>query len=121
MHEQSLVRSLLAQVRQAASSAAGVVEQVVVAIGPLSGVEPLLVAGAFDLLTQGTELADARLVIEETPLSLLCRDCGEEFETDEIDFACPRCGSRCTRVVSGEHVILRSIVVCVPQPEEIAP
>ncbi|HUE69702.1 MAG TPA: hydrogenase maturation nickel metallochaperone HypA [Pirellulaceae bacterium] len=120
MHEQSLVRDLLAQVRETAASSAGQVEEVLVAIGPLSGVEPLLVASAFEQLTQGTEMAGARLVIEETPLRLACRDCGAEFETGDIDFACPRCRSCRTRVVAGEHVILRSLVVCEPQSEEIA-
>ena len=61
MHEQSLVRALLSQVREAClplpSSDA---EEVVVSIGPLAGVEPLLVESAFELLKCESDLAAAR-------------------------------------------------------------
>jgi hydrogenase nickel incorporation protein HypA/HybF len=112
MHESSLVRCLLEQVRQACEPAPlAEIEEVVVSIGPLAGVEPLLVASAFDFVTRDTCLKQARLRIECVPLGLVCESCGSEWERDEIDFACPTCSSNRTRVLSGEGMILRHIVL----------
>ena len=65
MHEVSLVRSLLEQVDRVVTSQGGrAAVEVCVEIGPLSGVEPLLVKEAF------TQLAgDGTLIIDEVPLT----------------------------------------------------
>lgn len=122
MHEQSLVRALLSQVREACYPLpASVAEEIVVAIGPLAGVEPLLVASAFELLTRDSDLAAARLTIEQTPLGLTCNACGSEFERSELAFDCPSCGTLQTRVTAGDAVVLRQIVLREPQPEGALP
>lgn len=122
MHEQSLVRALLFQVREACGPLpTAAVDEVVVAIGPLAGVEPLLVESAFELLTHDSDLAAARLTIERVPLRLNCESCGAGLESDEIAFACPRCGSVQMRIVAGDGVVLRRIVLREPEPQEISP
>jgi hydrogenase nickel incorporation protein HypA/HybF len=100
-------------------SSLGRVEEVVVTIGPLAGVEPLLIASAFELLTHRTCLERTRLRIEHTPLRLACDSCGAECERDEIEFACSACNSSRTRVLSGDGMILRHIVL--GDPQEAAP
>lgn len=122
MHEQSLVRALLSQVRAACDPlrASDAVE-VVVAIGPLAGVEPLLVESAFELLTRDSDLAAARISIEQTPLQLSCQSCSATFETWEIAFDCPGCGSLRTRIISGDGMVLRRIILREPQPEGASP
>jgi hydrogenase nickel incorporation protein HypA/HybF len=120
MHESSLVRTLLAQVREACQPySPNDIDEVVVAIGPMAGVEPLLVASAFELITRATDLAHARLIIQHVPLRLACQSCGGEHESDEIRFACPRCASPRTRVIAGDGMILRHIILRTPQ--EAAP
>jgi hydrogenase nickel incorporation protein HypA/HybF len=122
MHELSLVRSLLAQVREAASPHAdAAVDEVVISIGPLAGVEPLLFASAFESLTVNTVYCGTRLVIEKSPLRLNCQSCGYEFETEQVDFACTACASVRTRVIAGDGVILRRVVLREWQPEEAVP
>lgn len=116
MHEQSLVRALLSQVRAACHPhRAEDAEEVVVAIGPLAGVEPLLVESAFELLTRDSDLAAARITIELTPLQLSCESCSDTFETGEIAFDCPHCGSLRTRVIAGDGMVLRRIVLREPE------
>ncbi|HEX5103158.1 MAG TPA: hydrogenase maturation nickel metallochaperone HypA [Pirellulaceae bacterium] len=116
MHESSLVRSLLERVREVCEPAPlAEVEEVVVAIGPLAGVEPLLVASAFELQTRDTGLEQTRLRIEQVPLRLTCVSCGAAWERDEIEFACPACNCNQTRVVSGEGMIIRHIVLGDPE------
>ena len=120
MHESSLVRALLTQVREACQPYSPIdIEQVVIAIGPLAGAEPLLVASAFELLTRDTDLQHARLVIRQVPLRLACQSCGDEYESDEIRFICPGCASPRTKVVAGDGMILRHIIV--REPQEAAP
>jgi hydrogenase nickel incorporation protein HypA/HybF len=85
----------------------------------LAGVEPLLVASAFELLTLGTDLQHVRLVIQQVPLRLACQSCGSEHESEEICFICPRCASPRAKVIAGDGMILRHIMV--REPQETAP
>ena len=116
MHESSLVRALLTQVREACQPYSPIdIDEVVIAIGPLAGVEPLLVASAFELLTREIDLANVRLVIQQVPLRLACQSCAGEHESAEITFVCPRCASPRTQVIAGDGMILRHIIVREPQ------
>ncbi|HMP17422.1 MAG TPA: hydrogenase maturation nickel metallochaperone HypA, partial [Gemmatales bacterium] len=67
MHERSLIQALLAQVACLQAEHEGsTVQEIAVAVGPLSGVEPELLEMAFQELSND----DARLVIERVPLSV---------------------------------------------------
>ena len=60
MHEASLVASLLRQVDElAAQNGGGRVDQVRIEVGPLAGVEPLLMREAFERLRVGTSATEA--------------------------------------------------------------
>ena len=94
MHEFSLVRSLLEQVERIVTEQGGrAAVEVRVEIGPLSGVEPLLVKEAFSQLS-----VDTTLIIDEVPLMASCHSCAREFELKEFRFACPHCSSRETSI-----------------------
>ena len=77
MHEESLMRSLLKQVEQLAQQHQAIsVEEIEVEIGPLSGVEPLLLSSAFDRLKDDAPIcANAVLEIKTVDLLVKCRDC----------------------------------------------
>jgi hydrogenase nickel incorporation protein HypA/HybF len=110
VHEHSLVRALLAQVeRLAEAEGAGEVEEVRVKVGPLSGVEPLLIETAFQVLAPRTSVGKARLVIDEIPLVARCADCGHDFEVPDFRFRCPVCECRKVEVTAGDGFILESI------------
>jgi hydrogenase nickel incorporation protein HypA/HybF len=119
MHEQSLVRSLLAQVEQiAAKHRANEVDEVVIAVGSLAGFEPLLLASAFERLAASDLFRRTRLTIEHEPLTLVCQNCGDTFAPAEFVFTCPGCASQKTRVIRGEGVILKNVALRLPQLEE---
>ena len=62
MHEESLIRSLLRQVDQLKQIHQGLeVEEIEVEVGPLSGVEPLLLKDAFERLKSESSSSKARL------------------------------------------------------------
>lgn len=112
MHETSLVRSLVAQVGQlAAANGGGAVRQVRLQLGPLSGVEPALVMSAWEQLRVAANLGAATLEIDELPLMARCRTCMVEFEPVRFCFRCPTCGGTETAAISGDGVILDSIVL----------
>jgi hydrogenase nickel incorporation protein HypA/HybF len=116
VHEVSLVQSLLKQVDEIVHANHGrSAVEVRVEIGPLSGVESLLVKAAFAQLTAGTQHGDTTLTIDEVPLTAHCPSCQTEFELEGFRFVCPRCGSRATRVVRGDAFRLMSVTVDVPE------
>ncbi len=115
MHEVSLVRSLLEQVDGIVTSQGGrAAVEVRVEIGPLSGVEPLLVKAAFAQLN-----GDATLIIDEVPLTARCQSCHTEFELESFRFVCPDCDSRETSVVRGDAFRLMSVIVDVPEDGDV--
>ena len=112
MHEHSLVHALLEQVeRLAGEQGAGEVEEVRVQLGPLSGVEPLLVQSAFEMLAPATIAGQARLVIDEGPLLGQCAHCRHRFEIIDFKFLCPICDSRNIEIKAGDGFVLESITV----------
>ena len=112
MHEFSLVRSLLEQVDGIVVSNHGrAAVEVHVEIGPLSGVEPLLVKSAFQQLAAGSRHHEATLVIDEVPLTARCQSCHTEFELPDFHFVCPACGSRDTTVIRGDEFRLLSVTI----------
>lgn len=115
MHEISLVRSLLEQVNEIVVSNHGrSAKEIHVELGPLSGVEPLLVKEAFTQLSANRLHRDTVLVIDEVPLTARCQDCRSEFELSDFRFLCPNCGSRETRILRGDAFRLMSVTIDEP-------
>jgi len=79
-------------------------------IGALSGVVPDSIRFCFDLATEGTGLAGARLEITEPPAQCRCRACGAGFQPDSPVVLCP-CGSPDVVVLSGEQLKIVSVQV----------
>lgn len=112
MHEASLVRTLLQKVSDLLTEHRGVrVETITVELGPLSGVEPLLVQSAFEELSLQSSLAGAKLVLQEIGLGAKCRHCHADFEIPKFKFVCPACGSTDVQVVYGDEFRLLSITI----------
>ena len=119
MHETSLVRSLLNQVERLRYTHGGSsVTQIKVEIGPLSGVEPLLVRNAFDRLVSDSSCSGAELVIDVVPLRARCRDCHTEFTLEAFRFECPHCASRAVHVTRGDEFRLFNVTLETTQPSE---
>ena len=112
MHETSLVQSLLTQVATILHDHPGSrVESIRVEIGPLSGVEPLLISSAFDRLVESTPCRGAALRIEQIELTARCRDCDSEFVLDQFRFVCPNCASDRVTILRGDEFRLLDITL----------
>jgi hydrogenase nickel incorporation protein HypA/HybF len=110
MHEESLVRSLLHQVEELAQQHhATEVEDIEVEIGPLSGVESLLVREAFERLKDGFKWPNCTLTISVVGLMVFCNQCSGEFELFDYRFVCAHCGSTSLRILSGDAFRLLNV------------
>lgn len=110
MHERSLVKALLDQVAALArTEVASQVIEVRVRVGPLAGVEPLLLRRAFADMATGALFDSTQLVVSEVPLQAHCRACDAQFNIVNFRFLCARCGSRDVDTTDGDAVILESV------------
>ncbi len=117
MHEMSIAEGLIDHVLRTAREAGAVrVEEVVVECGALRGVVPEALQAAFDALAEGTEAQGAAVAVTETPITARCRACNAEFAPTTENFVCPACGRADVEILSGNHILLTS-VVCVTESE----
>jgi hydrogenase nickel incorporation protein HypA/HybF len=110
MHEASLVTALLRQVAELAqANDHGQIVEIRVEVGPLSGVEPVLLHEAFERLKVDTIGAAAKLSIDAVDLSCLCLQCGQHYTTPTCEFVCPMCQSPRVQVTGGDALLLESV------------
>ena len=110
MHELAICQSLMDQVESIASERnAQSVTSIVVAMGPLSGVEAQLLKNAYPIASAGTVAENAELVIEYLPVRVKCTQCGSESDTLPNKLICKQCGDWRTTLVSGDELMLMSV------------
>jgi len=107
MHELSICQRLLSQVAEVAlNNGAKAVERIVIEVGPLSGVEPTLLARAFEVARSGSCAAHAELAIETTQVTVSCMVCGAQSRTVPNRLLCGVCGGYRTHIVAGDEMRL---------------
>ena len=110
VHELAVCQGMLRQVMDIArQEQARTVTRILVRIGPLSGVEPQLLAQAFPIASAGTPAADAALELESQPVRVRCEQCGAESEVSPNRLLCGACGDYHTRLLSGDELLLVSV------------
>ena len=116
MHELSICQALLQEVAKiAARHDASAVERVTLEVGRLSGVEPELLARAFEIARVGTCAAQAVLSMEVLEIRVCCADCGAASRVQPNRLLCAACGGYRTRVLEGEELLLRAVELQVPE------
>ncbi|MEJ2575844.1 MAG: hydrogenase maturation nickel metallochaperone HypA [Gammaproteobacteria bacterium] len=110
MHELAVCQSLMAQVVDiAARENAERVTSITLRMGPLSGVEPDLLAEAFPIAAAGTPAEGAELRFERLPVRVRCTTCGAESDATVNRLLCGACGDYRTRLISGDEMLLASL------------
>lgn len=112
MHEVSITQEVVAAITERMGDSR--ITVVRLEIGKLSGVVADAVRFCFDLVAEGTTAAGARLVIDEPPGRVRCRDCAAEYEAVWLVVLCPACGSANAEVLSGNELRIKSVEVSVP-------
>jgi hydrogenase nickel incorporation protein HypA/HybF len=114
VHELSVCQALIGQVETVARErGATVVKSVLVRLGPLSGVEAMLLEQAYPLASAGTLAEASRLLIEPAPVRVKCETCGAETEAQSNRLLCAACGDYHTRLLSGDELMLMSVELIV--------
>ncbi len=117
VHELSICQSLLSQVTEIAGDrGADEVVSIVIEVGPLSGVEPMLLAQAFAIARGGSCAAHAALSIESAAVAVACEQCGARSQVAANRLVCATCGGYRTRIVAGDELRLRRVELRVPEP-----
>ncbi len=107
MHELSLAEAV---VEIASRHAAGrSVNRVELRVGHLRQVVPSALEFAFALLSDGTVLDGAELVIEDVPARGVCRRCGTETTMSQFPLQCSGCGGLDLEIVAGEELLVDAI------------
>ncbi len=113
MHEYSIIQALVEKVeREARSRRAIAIHRLRVRLGEQSGVDPELLATAYDAFRAGTLCAEARLDIDRVPVRWACPTCSETVPAGGV-LRCPRCGEPAA-LVEGDEIILDQIEMEVP-------
>ncbi len=108
MHELSITQSVVDIVSERTGAAK--VSVVHLQIGKLSGVVPDSLRFCFDLITEGTPLEGARLVVDEPMGSGTCHECGQDFPLSMLILLCP-CGSADVSINDGQQLAIVSVEV----------
>lgn len=112
MHELAICQALIDEVIAVARSKRAVsVTDIYVSVGPLSGVEHPLMQNAFPIAAAGTLANEASLHLETTSVRVHCNECGTESEVPVNRLVCKECGHWRTRLVSGDELMLRRVVL----------
>ncbi|HEY2853757.1 MAG TPA: hydrogenase maturation nickel metallochaperone HypA [Gemmatimonadaceae bacterium] len=112
MHELSVAVSLVELVCEEAARRDARVLAVHLHLGPLSGVVEEALRFSFDLATEGTSAAGARLVIEHVPIVANCQRCHVDREIPSAQrLCCPVCGTPTPNVIHGSELELRAIEI----------
>ena len=106
MHEVSIAESLLdIAIENCTKDGYTKIESIKVKIGKASGVMPDSLLFAFEAMKVGTVAEEARLIIDEIPVSGVCNSCKNLFSVeDKYIIACPHCGNLSLRIDTGREL-----------------
>ncbi len=109
MHEFGIATDIVAAaVSEAEKHGAGKITAVTIRVGVLRGIVPDSLRMFFDHLVKGTLAEGAALEIEEEPVLVACRECGET-PASGLTLSCPGCGRDGVVVKGGDSLRVLSI------------
>jgi hydrogenase nickel incorporation protein HypA/HybF len=118
MHELSIAMSLVDVATEELERQGG--DRVVVIhlkVGPLSGVIKQALSSAFELASENSVCADARLNFEDEPVEIECVPCGGPRPVRSIqEMRCAQCGTPSANVIRGRALEVIAMEICDEQP-----
>lgn len=106
MHELSIAMSIVdLATEEVADNGYGHVVAVHLRLGPLSGVVKEALLSCYEMACASTVLEGSRLLIEEVPVKVFCRECQASRQIGSIQsLCCSECGTPCSEVVQGREL-----------------
>ena len=113
MHEYSLVLSLIERVEQEMRNhGATAAHRVAVSVGELSGVEPELLASAFEIAREESLLRTTELEVRTVKARWQCPKCSRDID-DKSSLSCEPCQTP-ARLTEGGEILFESVELEVP-------
>jgi hydrogenase nickel incorporation protein HypA/HybF len=110
LHEFSIVQSICEHAqREAEQHGATRVLSITCRVGVMRQLVPELMETAFSVLTEGTPMEGATLILETEGVHVACSACGMDTVIQEIPYECPACGSHRIRCRGGQDIVLMSL------------
>ncbi len=110
MHELAICQDVILQLERLASEhQATKITEVLLEIGPLSGVEPPLLQAAYSIASADSIAAGAILKIETSPVRVYCQQCGKASVAKVNQLLCGHCGDWHTELISGDQMTLKHV------------
>jgi hydrogenase nickel incorporation protein HypA/HybF len=120
MHELAVTESILeiasSHARQAEAQR---VTDIYLVIGRLSSIIDDSVQFYWDMVSENTICAGAKLHFKRIPAEFKCRDCGHQFTLERELEPCPQCSSLKIQVIRGDEFRMESIEVIKDSVEAI--
>ncbi len=106
MHELSIAMSIIELVQEESERRGGLqVSAVHLKLGALSGVVKEALLGSFEIACDDTPFKGARLVVEDVPVLIFCRNCQTQRPIDSMRlFCCAECGTPSAEVIQGKEL-----------------
>lgn len=112
MHEMSIAVNIIEICQKELQKAKGQrIEKVNLVVGKLSGIVVESLDFALEVSKTNGPLANAEIVIEETPAILKCLHCGAEFESEDHFTTCPECKEFKYEILSGKELLVKSLSI----------
>lgn len=110
MHELSIAQEIFSIVQQNVDDDKQIlVRSINVKIGKLSNVLSDSLLFCFDAIKSNTQLQNAELLIDITPVIIECSDCNNKAEIEPPIFTCPNCKSNNLKMIAGTELTVREI------------
>lgn len=117
MHELSIALSMIDAVLEAREQHAGTVEAIHVRLGPLSGVDRAALEFVYEVAREGTPLAAAKLLIEESGIEFECSRCLTIRSPAAMQpLVCPVCGTPAEKIISGRELEIVALEIKENEP-----
>lgn len=105
MHEMSIAQSLIEILREEMTRhGAKNLRSVRLHIGRLAAIVPESLSFCFQVMTAGTDMEGAKLVMETIPLEAFCKVCKKTFFIENYAFRCPSCGAKDIDTLRGQDL-----------------
>jgi hydrogenase nickel incorporation protein HypA/HybF len=110
MHELAITENILEiALTHAKKANAKNISAIYLVIGQFSSVLDESVQFYWDMISKDTIAQGAKLEFKRIPAVMSCKDCGEQFSPNAIEFECPKCGSNSITILQGDEFFLEAI------------
>ncbi|MDP4143268.1 MAG: hydrogenase maturation nickel metallochaperone HypA [Bacillota bacterium] len=107
MHELPITQSIIRICCQEAEKRnIDKVKAIKLSVGEMAPVIPESIQYYYDIMTKGTRIEGAKLVITIIPIIIKCLDCNNEFNLNFSQYKCNVCSSKNILVTSGTELII---------------